>query len=35
MVMLRGLAVTCTKEGVALRDGVGKGAVQACTLPAF
>lgn len=28
MIMLRGLAITCTKESMAIRDGVGKGAVQ-------
>lgn len=28
MVILCGLAITCTKESMAIRDGVGKGAVQ-------
>lgn len=28
VVMLRGLAITCTKESMAIRDGIGKGAGQ-------
>lgn len=28
VVMLHGVAVTCTKESMVIRDGVGKGAMQ-------